>query len=576
MQVSIFYDGECPVCTNYIKYLRLKESAGAPALIDLRQDAAARGRFQADGFSVDEGMVAEIDGRVFKGGDAVHALALLTTPVGVANRLNALVFSSPFLSRILYPVLRAGRNLLLIILGREPINADDPAQLSKFALFSLIFGFFTIFHTVAYPLHYFRFPPSPDIVALGFAGLALVLHPGSKRLFLLVVALSLISGWIQAPVQSNHTILRNFLVIGFLIVFAIDMLRGASWSKMFADFAPVGGVGLLVMYFFGVFHKINSGFLDPSTSCAVELWREMLFFVPPLDIPLIHYAAIYGTYVAETTLAICLLIPRTRHLAVVGGIAFHMLLAFSNFGMYLPFTTLSIAAHLLFLTPQGAHAVMHSPMMVRYRQMLERPAPLALGLVLLGLLIWVTDEQRFDVATLLAFPLVLPVLVAVARYGWQKQTEPLLPRGTAPALVIILGGLFFANGFAPYLGLKTSQAFNMFSNLRLEGGTSNHLVFNSQPKMFGYLDDVVILEKVEGSLYLEAMIKVGKGFIYHDFLNYIENRPEIVVTYTMNGETHVDESAATLASEIDRVLVPKVFRKFFLFNLVDLSPHPKC
>ena len=46
----------------------------------------------------------------------------------------------------------------------------------------------------------------------------------------------------------------------------------------------------------------------------------------------------------------------------------------------------------------------------------------------------------------------------------------------------------------PYLGLKSAQAVNMFSNLRLEGGVSNHLILPHPPGPFGYPEDIAVIE----------------------------------------------------------------------------------
>jgi hypothetical protein len=72
---------------------------------------------------MDAGMVLKLDGRYYHGADCIHALALLTTPSGFFNRLNRFIFRSHTLSRVLYPLLRAGRNGALRILGRRQLRA---------------------------------------------------------------------------------------------------------------------------------------------------------------------------------------------------------------------------------------------------------------------------------------------------------------------------------------------------------------------------------------------------------------------------------------------------------------------
>ena len=51
------------------------------------------------------------------------------------------------------------------------------------------------------------------------------------------------------------------------------------------------------------------------------------------------------------------------------------------------------------------------------------------------------------------------------------------------------------NGGAPYLGLpKSYGTWSVFSNLRVEGGLSNHYIYNTSWQPFGFLRDVVMVE----------------------------------------------------------------------------------
>lgn len=119
--VVVVYDGECPFCASYVTMLRLREVAGNVDLVDARSDAPvavwARGRFD-----LDEGMAVRLHGAWHTGGDAVQALALLTGPSNVLNRLHYAIFRHRGVSRFLYPGLRAGRNLALRLLGRKKIS----------------------------------------------------------------------------------------------------------------------------------------------------------------------------------------------------------------------------------------------------------------------------------------------------------------------------------------------------------------------------------------------------------------------------------------------------------------------
>jgi hypothetical protein len=67
-------------------------------------------------------MVLKVGPQLYYGGDAIHALSLMSTRTGFFNRLAYWSFGSPRAARILYPVLRAMRNLLLKLLGKTKIN----------------------------------------------------------------------------------------------------------------------------------------------------------------------------------------------------------------------------------------------------------------------------------------------------------------------------------------------------------------------------------------------------------------------------------------------------------------------
>ncbi|MGJ7457360.1 thiol-disulfide oxidoreductase DCC family protein [Halomonas sp. MA07-2] len=122
MTTTIYYDGDCPFCRRYVDLLRLREVAGEVRLVSLREAPEACRRFRALGIDLDEGMVVEQGGRLYHGSDAVHYLALMTTPVGGFNRLSSAILSRRWLARGLYPGMRAVRNATLRLMGRDGLG----------------------------------------------------------------------------------------------------------------------------------------------------------------------------------------------------------------------------------------------------------------------------------------------------------------------------------------------------------------------------------------------------------------------------------------------------------------------
>jgi predicted DCC family thiol-disulfide oxidoreductase YuxK len=121
----IVYDGECPFCTRYVTMLRLKAAVGEVRLVDARSDDPAVDRIRDAGLDLDEGMALIQGDEIFHGDDCIHRLALMSTPSTLFNKLNGAIFKSPTASRLLYPLLRCGRNMALMMLGRRKISADS-------------------------------------------------------------------------------------------------------------------------------------------------------------------------------------------------------------------------------------------------------------------------------------------------------------------------------------------------------------------------------------------------------------------------------------------------------------------
>ena len=117
----IVYDGDCPFCSRYVAMVRLRDSAGPVRLVNAREPDPIVTGLRRAGYDLDEGMILRYGGRTYHGADCITMLAMLSTPVGPVNRVSAAIFRSPTASRLLYPVLRTGRNAVLRLLGRARI-----------------------------------------------------------------------------------------------------------------------------------------------------------------------------------------------------------------------------------------------------------------------------------------------------------------------------------------------------------------------------------------------------------------------------------------------------------------------
>lgn len=116
----IFYDGDCPVCSRYVAMTQLRKEFDVQ-LMNVREHLDAAERFRNSGVNVDDGMIVDIDGQIYYGSEAMHIISLYENSPKLLNRLMRAYFRNRVLSRMTYPLLRHGRNLLLFLLGRKKL-----------------------------------------------------------------------------------------------------------------------------------------------------------------------------------------------------------------------------------------------------------------------------------------------------------------------------------------------------------------------------------------------------------------------------------------------------------------------
>lgn len=577
MTAKVFYDGECPFCTRYVKMLRLRAAIGDIALVDLRSDAQLREELTNDGFDLDQGMVVEFEGRRLGGADATNALALMSTPYDLFNRLNRMIFAQPVLSAVLYPVLRSGRWFTLMLMGRKSIKETDHNVSWRQILFSFFFSFFSLFHVFNYAFAYDRFPPQVDLIAIFIAALVLIARPSSARALFVLMLASLISTMVQAPAQSNHTMLRTMVIIGYWLSFLYAFVRSRPVSDIFANFVLAGRGSLLVMYAFGIFHKINTDFLNPETSCAVRLWQDMPFPLSSLQGHVVDLMTIYGTYVAEGAIMLMLIYAPTRYLGMVLGIIFHLLLGLSDYAAYVAFTTLSISLHVLFLNEGQTHRVLKSPEMNEIRARMRRNIYRVVFFLLLTGGALAMYQRSFSLSNLYLLPFVLPLCFLIVKYGRGGSAAKSKPL-QRPAYVIglFVTALYFTNGISPYFGLKSAQAINMFANLRLEAGVSNHLVFSKPPGPFHYLEEVAVITDSGNDSFFRSYQIRNFGIVFYDLLGHLNDNPGVTVSFVMNDQVYSNVTSANFENEISTTLHNRWLRKWFHFLPVQLEQPEPC
>ena len=125
--IRVIYDGDCPFCTAYTKYARLRERHGEVDLVNARENPALIADYAARGFDIDESFIVEVEGEVLTKGAAMAYIHAQLAPkwTGLPVLANAKVLNT------VYPALRGTRNLTLRLLGRRQIRDKQCAKDSR-------------------------------------------------------------------------------------------------------------------------------------------------------------------------------------------------------------------------------------------------------------------------------------------------------------------------------------------------------------------------------------------------------------------------------------------------------------
>jgi hypothetical protein len=120
------------MCSAYCRALAIRQLDSRFEIVNARQHHPILEVINEMGLNMDEGFVLKIGNDYFHGADAIHRLALISTGVGLFNRLNYHIFRSAYLSGTLYPLLRTGRNIVLRLLGRKKlVQASLPVHINQ-------------------------------------------------------------------------------------------------------------------------------------------------------------------------------------------------------------------------------------------------------------------------------------------------------------------------------------------------------------------------------------------------------------------------------------------------------------
>lgn len=434
------------------------------------------------------------------------------------------------------------------------VSVQPPSQDLQFRIFSVLWAVAMLFHMA----HSSVFDIQLNLALLTVAAFFVIFRP-SLFSCLLLVSLQIFDAGFRMPFTTNHWIFAAFVSVTILqcVVFLVFKHRSLQVSEreLYRLFAPVVRIEVIILYFFAVFHKLNSGFFNPVASCATDLLKaQNLGGIIPLTDEMFSFNA-YFTLAIELMIPILLCFQKTRIAGVVVGLIFHCILSYSSYNAFYDFSSVMFAAYFVFLAPdfsQYARERFH-----RFKRSVKglftgfsaTRLITIVGLATLGVGVFYLINKSLDsfqrvhlyffwtVYSLLFAALVVGYMICKARTVSSRHRRPFAIAHWSLLMVPIL---VFVNGTFPYLGLKTENSYAMFSNLRTEGGVTNHFVIPASVQIFGYQKEVVeIISSTDP--YLQQLARQDLALVLFEFRGYVnEHRPERV-EYLFNGEKKIVE-----------------------------------
>ncbi|MBP2234009.1 hypothetical protein J2Z31_000499 [Sinorhizobium kostiense] len=425
--------------------------------------------------------------------------------------------------------------------------------------------------------------------AIVLFSLLLFLYPRRTWILLALVAVSLALYALRLPVASNNktiTAVMNGAILLSAAVLYLRAGRGAIDRMALYDQVRVVARSLLaIMYFYGIFHKINTDFLDPTVSCAVGLYVPLARPFGLEDNLFGRYLAIYATFIIEGIAIISLYWKRYFAIGFILALVFHYIIPISAYSWYMDFSSLVFALYVLSIPMPASEMLYGISLKVAngLRENFGRIGTLLPGLALMlnaaAIVMLLTlgfPERSFDMVVHSVWILVWAVtggaaMIVLTYVALQNLPCENVSAPRPPTWVYVVPCLFFVSCWSPYLGLKTESSINMFSNLHTEAGQTNHLLFSKPPYLFNYQNEVVkVADSSEQRWVRES--QAGNYHILHDLKLRLRWNPDAWVTYMKDGVTVTRATAASLADEMPNILE----RKLLIFKLVDFSRPKVC
>lgn len=422
------------------------------------------------------------------------------------------------------------------------------------------------------------------------AAATLIIRPRLTQLLYALALIMFVRYAVAMPVASNNKTIAVFMNAAILICAAqaaMTGLRDAQLrTQLYERMRVIARALLAVMYFYGIFHKINTDFFDPSVSCAVALYKPLASGFGLDGNPLGHQIAIWATFIIETITIVSLYWKRFFAVGLLFGLTFHFVIPISSYSWYMDFSSLVLALYILSI-PSEVSSTFFERCARLFRAPRERFGPMgvllpfavigAIAVIVVGALgiraerlgalfqlyesVWVLFWAIYG-----GIAMVILTAVALDHLPWRGNVGP-----RQPPWLYVFPLVLFVSCLSPYVGLKTESSIAMFSNLHTEGGQTNHLMFDEPPYLFDYQRDVVEIVAASSPT-LHRVAAKRDSMVWLALQRHLRADPNRWVTFRKDGVLHEKVTAATLQAPRANWFE----RTFLVFKTVNFDRPKVC
>ncbi|MFT3948643.1 MAG: hypothetical protein QM763_16895 [Agriterribacter sp.] len=411
--------------------------------------------------------------------------------------------------------------------------------------------------------------------------------------FIIALCAHVLNIFHSLPAVPNHMFFEWLVNLTLLVTIFYFLIKAKSYNinsiedKLWARFMPAGKIALFILYFYVVFHKLNSDFFNPEVSCGGIFFEDVIRNFGLHHITFMHdillvdnlglrTTSIYLTIIAEAVIPILLIFRKTRNAGILTGVLFHLVLPFQGHTGIYSFSAMLFTFYVFFWGEDTF--VKFNTFLSKYNK--------PITLYFIGSFIALIFIKKFagwflfnTSSTLFWF--IYSVVYIVLFYSSTRNKIFSFPQQLITnyniGLLWMSPIIIFINGLSPYLGLKTEFSYSMFSNLRTEGGITNHYLVPVTTQVFDYQKQIVTILETNNNDIKKADKYHQKDvhFVLFEFIRLLnKNKNDFYVKFSVGGKNYIVKKTNGVYEEDGGLDMTQNYwlQKFFRFRNVYDGP----